>query len=114
MAAPGKIAYISIKHALLGMTKGTAVEAGEYGVTANCICPFHVRTPLLEKQIMEQANFYGMSKEKVSKEILLRDSAIKKFLEPSEVAELCAFLCSNAASGITGSEQKIDCGWTAQ
>ncbi|KAG2181387.1 hypothetical protein INT43_008970 [Umbelopsis isabellina] len=114
VASPGKIAYISIKHALLGLTKGTAVEAGKHGVTANCICPFHVRTLLVEKQLKEQANFYGMSEEEVGKKILLRDAAIKRFLEPSEIAELCAFLCSNAASGITGSEQKIDCGWTAQ
>ncbi|KAJ2955927.1 hypothetical protein NQZ79_g8165 [Umbelopsis isabellina] len=114
VASPGKIAYVSIKHGLLGMTKSIAVEAGKHGVTANCICPFHVRTPLVEKQLTEQAKYYGMSEDEVSKKILLRDAAIKRFLEPLEIAELCAFLCSNAASGITGSEQKIDCGWTAQ
>ncbi|KAJ2955930.1 hypothetical protein NQZ79_g8166 [Umbelopsis isabellina] len=113
VAAPGKIAYTTIKHGLLGLTKGTAVEAGEHGVTANCICPFHVQTPLIEDQIKEQAEQYDMSEDDVKDKVLLGDAAIKRFLESSEIAALCAFLCSDSAKGITGSEHRIDCGYTA-
>ncbi|KAG2181386.1 hypothetical protein INT43_008969 [Umbelopsis isabellina] len=114
VAAPGKIAYTTIKHGLLGLTKGTAVEAGEHGVTVNCICPFHVRTPLVEEQTKEQAEQYNMSEDDVKDKVLLGDAAIKRFLESSEVAALCAFLCSEAANGMTGTEHRIDCGYTAK
>lgn len=115
VASPGKIAYVTLKHGLVGMTKAIAVEGGKYGVTANCICPSYVRTPLVEKQIADQAKLRGISEAEVIERIMLPDNAvIKRLLEPSEVAEYCAFLCSDAAQCITGSEHRIDCGWTSQ
>ncbi|KAG2177873.1 hypothetical protein INT43_003120 [Umbelopsis isabellina] len=115
VASPGKIAYVTLKHGLVGMTKAIAVEGGKYGVTANCICPSYVRTPLVEKQIVDQAKLRGISEAEVIERIMLPDNAvIKRLLEPSEVAEFCAFLCSDAAQCITGSEHRIDCGWTSQ
>ncbi len=90
VASPYKSAYVSAKHGLLGLTKTVALEAGDKGVTCNAICPSYVRTPLVERQIDD------------------------RLLEPSEVAALATFLCSDAAAGITGSAQSIDCGWTAR
>lgn len=114
VASPAKVAYITFKHALVGLTKSTAVEAGPHGVTANCICPSYVRTPLVEKQIADQAIHRGITEDQVIEKVMLPNCVVRRLLEPSEVAELCAFLCSDAAQCITGSEQKIDCGWTAQ
>jgi len=115
VASPGKVAYVTLKHGLIGLTKAIAVEGGRHGVTANCICPSYVRTPLVEKQIADQAKFRGISEAEVIEKIMLPDNvAIKRLLDASEIAELCAFLCSDAAQCITGSEHKIDCGWTTQ
>jgi len=114
VASPYKSAYVSAKHGLLGLTKTVALEAGERGVTCNAICPSYVRTPLVERQIDDQAREHHLSREEVVEQIMLAPAARKRLLEPSEVAALATFLCSAAAAGITGSAQTIDCGWTAR
>jgi 3-hydroxybutyrate dehydrogenase len=114
VASPYKSAYIAAKHGLLGLTKTVALEAGEKGVTANAICPSYVRTPLVEKQIADQAKVHGISEAEVIERIMLAPAAVKRLLEPSEVAAYALFLCSDGASGITGSAQLMDAGWTAR
>ena len=114
VASPYKSAYISAKHGLIGLTKTVAVEAGDRGVTCNAICPSYVRTPLVEHQIDDLAATNNLSSEQVIGEIMLAPAAIKRLLEPSEVAAYATFLCSESAAGITGSAQTIDCGWTAR
>ncbi len=114
VASRYKAAYISAKHGLIGLTRVTALEAGDHGVTCNAICPSYVRTPLVEKQIADQAKMYGIPEEEVVEKIMVSKGAIHRLLEPREVAQFATFLCSDAASGITGSAQTIDCGWTAE
>ena len=114
VASPYKSAYVSAKHGLMGLTKTVALEAADKGVTVNAVCPSYVRTPLVEKQIADQARVNKMSEEEVIEKIMLAPAAIKRLLEPSEVAAYVAFLCSDEASGITGSAQLIDMGWTAR
>jgi len=114
VASPFKSAYVAAKHGLNGLTKTVALEAGGRGVTVNAICPSYVRTPLVERQIAEQAKAHGMSPEDVVTKIMLEPAAIKRLLEPSEVAAYVRFLCSDDAAGITGATQVIDCGWTAR
>ena len=114
VASPYKSAYVSAKHGLNGLTKTVALEAADKGVTVNAICPSYVRTPLVEKQIADQARVNGISEEAVVRDIMLAPAAIKRLLEPEEVAAYVTFLCSDAAAGITGAEQVIDCGWTAR
>ncbi|HEX4207140.1 MAG TPA: 3-hydroxybutyrate dehydrogenase [Ktedonobacteraceae bacterium] len=112
-ASPFKAAYVSAKHGLLGLTRVTALEGAEHGVTCNAICPSYVRTPLVEKQIADQARIHGIPESEVVEKIMVTEGAIKRLLEPEEVARFAAFLCSDAADTITGSAQTIDCGWTA-
>jgi len=114
VASPYKSAYISAKHGLMGLTKTVALEAADKGVTVNAICPSYVRTPLVEKQIADQARVNGISETEVIERIMLAPAAVKRLLEPSEVAAYVAFLCSEAAGGITGAAQVMDCGWTAR
>jgi 3-hydroxybutyrate dehydrogenase len=114
VASPYKSAYISAKHGLMGLTKTVALEAADKGVTVNALCPSYVRTPLVEKQIADQARVNNMSETDVIEKIMLAPAAVKRLLEPSEVAAYAAFLCSDAASGITGAAQMMDCGWTAR
>ena len=114
VASPYKSAYISAKHGLMGLTKTVALEAAEKGVTVNAICPSYVRTPLVERQIKDQARVNNISEAEVVEKIMLAPAAIKRLLEPSEIAAYVAFLCSDEASGITGSAQLIDAGWTAR
>jgi 3-hydroxybutyrate dehydrogenase len=113
-ASAFKSAYVSAKHGLLGLTRVTALEGAEHGVTCNAICPSYVRTPLVEKQIADQARVHGIPESDVVEKIMLSEAAIRRLLEPEEVAQLVTFLCTDAASGITGSAQSIDCGWTAR
>ena len=113
-ASPFKAAYVSAKHGLLGLTRVTALESAEHGVTCNAVCPSYVRTPLVEKQIADQARVHGIPESEVVEKIMVTESAIHRLLEPEEVAQFVTFLCTNAASGITGSAQVIDCGWTAK
>lgn len=113
IASPFKVAYISAKHGLVGLTRTTAAEAGDYGVTCNAICPSYVRTPLVENQIADQARTHGIPESEVVEKIMLAKAAIHQLLEPEEVAQFATYLCSDAARGITGSALTIDCGWTA-
>jgi 3-hydroxybutyrate dehydrogenase len=114
VASPYKSAYVSAKHGLVGFTKTVALEAAEKGVTVNAICPSYVRTPLVEKQIADQATVHGIGEDAVIRDIMLAPAALKRLLEPSEVAAYVRFLCSNEAAGITGGTQTIDAGWTAR
>jgi len=114
VASPYKSAYVSAKHGLLGLTKTVALEAGEKGVTVNAICPAYVRTPLVEQQIADQAKVHGISETEVIEKIMLAPAAVKRLLEPSEVAAYALFLCSDDAAGITGAAQLMDAGWTAR
>ena len=112
-ASAYKSAYVTAKHGLLGLTRVTALEAAEHGVTCNAICPSYVRTALVEKQIADQARVHGIPESEVVEKIMVAEAPIHRLLEPEEVAHLVTYLCSDAASGITGSAQMIDCGWTA-
>jgi 3-hydroxybutyrate dehydrogenase len=112
-ASAFKSAYVTAKHGIIGLTRVTALEAAEHGVTCNAICPSYVRTPLVEKQIVDQARIHGIPEEEVVEKIMAAEGAIHRLLEPEEVASFATYLCTNAASGITGSAQTIDCGWTA-
>jgi 3-hydroxybutyrate dehydrogenase len=114
VASPYKSAYVAAKHGLVGFTKAVALEAAEKGVTVNAVCPSYVRTPLVEKQIADQARVHGISEDAVIRDIMLAPAALKRLLEPSEVAAYVRFLCSDDASGITGATQVIDAGWTAR
>ena len=114
VASPYKSAYVSAKHGLMGLTKTVALEAADKGVTVNALCPAYVRTPLVEKQIADQARVHGLSETEVIERIMLAPAAVKRLLEPSEVAAYAAFLCSEAAGGITGAAQMMDGGWTAR
>ena len=113
VASPFKSAYVSAKHGLAGLTKTVALELAEHGVTANAICPGYVLTPLVQKQIPEQAKARGISEETVMKDVLLAAQPTKEFVEVSQIAALTAFLCSDEAASITGALLPIDGGWTA-
>lgn len=112
-ASAFKSAYVAAKHGLLGLTRVTALEGAEHGVTCNAICPSYVRTALVEKQITSQAQVHGIPESEVVEKIMLSEAPIRRLLEPEEVAKLAAYLCSDDASAITGSALMIDCGWTA-
>ncbi|MCP2322425.1 3-hydroxybutyrate dehydrogenase [Hamadaea flava] len=112
-ASPYKAAYVAAKHGLEGLSKVAALEGAPHGVTSNCINPAYVRTPLVEGQIADQARTHGIAEEQVISEIMLAKAAIKRLIEPDEVAELMAYLCTPAASFITGTSIAMDGGWTA-
>ncbi|MBO8195644.1 3-hydroxybutyrate dehydrogenase [Streptomyces oryzae] len=112
-ASAYKSAYVAAKHGLEGLCKTTALEAAAHGVTANCVNPAYVRTPLVERQIADQAEAHGIPAERVISDIMLADSAVKRLLEPYEVAEAVAYLCTPAAAFITGSALPLDGAWTA-
>ncbi|MFD3911779.1 3-hydroxybutyrate dehydrogenase [Streptomyces sp. NPDC058603] len=112
-ASPYKSAYVAAKHGLEGLSKTAALEGASHGVTSNCVNPAYVRTPLVEKQIADQAETHGIPRERVVADVLLQDSALKRLLEPDEVAEAVAYLCTPQASFITGTSLALDGGWTA-
>ncbi len=112
-ASEFKSAYISAKHGLTGLTKTTALEGGPHGITVNSICPAYVRTPLVDGQIDAQAKTHGIPREDVIESIMLKKAAVKRLIEPSEIGAAVLFLCSDAASCMTGTALTIDCGWTA-
>jgi len=113
VASEYKVAYVAAKHGLMGLTKTAGLEGGPFGITVNSICPAYVKTPLVDKQIEAQAQSHGIPEEEVISNIMLAKSSIKNLIEPSTIAELAKFLCSDAASGITGSALSVDGGWTA-
>ena len=113
VASPYKSAYISAKHGLEGFSKTVALEGGPRGVTSNCICPAYVRTPLVENQISDQATTHGISEDEVVEKIMLTEPAIKRLIEPEEVAEFAAFLCTPEASFINGASLVMDGAATA-
>jgi len=112
-ASEFKVAYVSAKHGMNGLTKTTALEGAPYGITVNSVCPGYVRTPLVDGQIEDQAKTHGISREEVLEKVLLKKQAIKRMVEPDELGEVVIFLCSDAARCITGSTMTVDCGWTA-
>ena len=114
VASPNKVGYISAKHGLIGLTRTAALEGGAFGITVNALCPAYVRTPLVESQIADQAKTFGIPEEDVIEEIMLKSAAVKKLIEPEEVANLVRFLCSDSGASVTGACWTIDSGWTAQ
>lgn len=114
VASPGKSAYISAKHGMIGLTKTAALEGGPQGITANAICPAYVKTAMVEGQIADQAKMHGMEEQEVIEQIMLKNAAVKRLIEPVEVAELVGYLASDLAGAVTGSSWNIDLGWTAQ
>jgi 3-hydroxybutyrate dehydrogenase len=113
-ASPYKAAYVAAKHGLEGLSKVIALEGGPHGVTSNTICPAYVRTPLVEKQISDQARIHNIPEDQVISDIMLTEPVIKRLIEPAEVAELMAYLCSPAASFANGSSWVLDGGWSAR
>jgi 3-hydroxybutyrate dehydrogenase len=114
VASPFKVAYISAKHGLAGLTKTVALELATFGITCNCISPGYVWTPLVEKQIPDQMKSRNMTEEQVKRDVLLAAQPTKEFVTVDQVAALALYLCSDAAATITGANISIDGGWTAQ
>ncbi|WP_406165631.1 3-hydroxybutyrate dehydrogenase [Streptomyces sp. NBC_00996] len=112
-ASAFKSAYVAAKHGLEGLSKTAALEGAPHGVTSNCVNPAYVRTPLVERQLADQAQAHGIPEERVLAEVLLQDSAVKRLIEPTEVAEAVAYLCGPQAAFITGTALVLDGGWTA-
>ena len=113
VASPYKSAYVSAKHGILGLTKTVALEVGKHGITVNAICPGYSNTPLTQAQIGEQARTRRISEADVIEKVMLEPAAIKRLIEPEEIAALGVFLASNDARSITGAAISIDAGWTA-
>jgi 3-hydroxybutyrate dehydrogenase len=113
-ASPFKSAYVTAKHGLEGLSKVIALEGAGMGVTSNCINPGYVRTPLVEKQIAEQAAVHGLPEDEVLAKVILTSSPVKRLIEPAEVAAAAAFLCSPTSNSMTGSQIVIDGGWGAR
>jgi 3-hydroxybutyrate dehydrogenase len=113
VASPFKSAYVAAKHGIIGLTKTVALEGAEFGITANAICPGYVWTPLVEKQIGDQARSHGISRDQVIKDVLLAQQPNKRFAQSSEIGALAVFLSSDAAQSITGTALPVDGGWTA-
>lgn len=113
-ASPYKGAYVAAKHGLEGLSKVTALEGGGHGVTSNCVNPGYVRTPLVEKQIADQARTHGISADEVVEKVMLELPSVKRLVEPEEVAELVAFVCSPASASVNGASLSIDGGWMAR
>jgi 3-hydroxybutyrate dehydrogenase len=111
-ASPYKAAYVTAKHALEGLSKVIALEGATHGVTSNCVNPSYVRTPLVENQIADQARTHDLPPDEVVERIMLEPAAIKRLVEPEEVAELVAYLCSPQASMMTGASVTLDGGWS--
>jgi len=114
VASPFKSAYVAAKHGVLGLVKTIALEGAAVGISASTICPGYVRTPLVEGQIADQARVHGMSEERVVEEVMLAPHAVKRMLEPSEVADVAAFVLGPSGRAFTGAPVVIDLGWTAR
>lgn len=113
-ASPFKSAYVTAKHGLEGLSKVTALEGGPHGVTSNCINPAYVRTPLVEKQIADQAKIHGIAESDVVEKVMLTESAVKRLVEATEVASLAGWLVSDHAGMVTGASYTMDGGWSAR
>lgn len=113
VASPFKSAYVSAKHGIAGLTKTTALEVAEYGITVNAVCPGYVMTPLVEKQIPEQAKARGITEQQVISDVLLAAQPTKRFVTVEELAAVVNFLCTDHAKSITGTTLPVDGGWTA-
>jgi 3-hydroxybutyrate dehydrogenase len=113
-ASPYKAAYVAAKHGVVGLVKTLALEGAQDGITANAICPGYVRTPLVEKQIPDQAKAHKLSESDALEQVILAPHAIKELIEPSEVAEMVAFLAGPAGRAFTGAPVTMDMGWTAR
>jgi 3-hydroxybutyrate dehydrogenase len=114
VASPYKAAYVSAKHGLLGLVKTLALEGAERGIAASAVCPGYVRTPLVEAQIPDQARAHGISEEQALEQVILAPHAVKELIEPSEVADVVAFLAGPAGRSFTGVPVTMDMGWTAR
>ena len=113
IASPNKSAYVAAKHGIAGFTKSVALETAKDGITANCISPGYVWTPLVEKQIPDTMKTRGLTREQVMNDVLLAAQPTKRFVTPEEVASLALFLCREEARSITGTNLSMDGGWTA-
>jgi 3-hydroxybutyrate dehydrogenase len=113
-ASAYKSAYVTAKHGIEGLSKVLALEGGPRGVTSNTVCPAYVRTPLVENQIAAQAATHGIAESEVVEKIMLTEPAIKRLIEPTEIATAVRYLCSDAASFVNGSSFVIDGGWSAR
>ena len=114
VASPYKSAYVAAKHGLVGLTKSVALEVAETNVTCNAICPGYVRTPLIDKQIAEQAKIHHMPEAQVIKEVILKTQPNNKFIKAEDIAQMVVFLCSTAGDSMTGEIISMDGGWTAR
>jgi 3-hydroxybutyrate dehydrogenase len=114
VASPFKAAYVSAKHGVLGLVKTLALEGAEVGITATAVCPGYVRTPLVEKQIADQARAHSVSEDQVLEQVILAPHAVKELIEPEEVAEVVAFLAGPAGRAFTGAPVTMDQGWSAR
>jgi 3-hydroxybutyrate dehydrogenase len=112
-ASAFKSAYVTAKHGLEGLSKVIALEGAPHGVTSNCVSPAYVRTPLVEKQIADQAIRHGIGEDEVIEKIMLTPVAVKRLVEPDEVAELAAVFYGPASPSISGTSLSVDGGWTA-
>jgi len=112
-ASPFKGAYVAAKHGVVGLARVAALEGGKDGITANVVAPAYVRTPLVEAQVLDQARTRNLAPAEVESKVFLEHAAIKRMLEPADVAGLVSYLASAAAWGVTGSVQSIDLGWSA-
>ena len=114
VASPYKAAYVSAKHGVLGLVKTLALEGAEDGISATAVCPGYVRTPLVEGQIPDQAKAHGISEEQALEDVILAPHAVKRLIEPEEVASVVSFLASEAGAAFTGAPVTLDQGWTAR
>jgi 3-hydroxybutyrate dehydrogenase len=113
-ASEYKSAYVAAKHGLEGLSKVTALEGGPHGVTSNCVNPGYVRTPLVEKQVADQARLHGIPESEVVEKVMLTESAIKQLVEPAEVASLALWLAGEDSRMVTGASYTMDGGWSAR
>ncbi len=114
VASPFKAAYVSAKHGVVGLVKTLALEGADVGITATAVCPGYVRTPLVEKQIADQARVHSVSEDEVLEKVILAPHAVKQLIEPDEVAEVVAFLAGPAGRSFTGVPVTMDQGWSAR
>jgi 3-hydroxybutyrate dehydrogenase len=113
-ASPFKAGYVSAKHGVLGLVKTLALEGASVGISASAVCPAYVRTPLVEAQIADQARAHGLPEERVLEDVILAAQAVRRLLDPAEVADAVAFLLGPTGRAMTGAPLVMDLGWTAR